>query len=114
MIEVGSRLGFPALVDEQGQRKFKGYNDFIVNWQKSPGVGFLAGWRGADGDRHFVGEPNQSQWQAYIENDCFFEHHIPPDQRYYRFANCEYLAWAKEVGFTMDRARLRRVINNGW
>ncbi len=99
MIEVGSRLGFPALVDEQGKRKFTGYNDFIVNWQKSPGVGFLAGWRGSDGNKHFVGEPNPSQWDAYIENDCFFEHHIPPDQRYYRFANREYLAWAKEVGF---------------
>ena len=99
MIEVGSRLGFPALVDESGERKFSGYNDFIVNWQKSPGVGFLAGWRGGDGTKHFVGEPNPSQWQAYIDNDCFFEHHIPPDQRYYRFANREYLAWAKEVGF---------------
>lgn len=99
MLDVGARLGFPALVDSNGEPKYKGYNDFIVNWQKSPGIGFLAGWRGEDGSKSLVGEPNQDQWQAYIDNDCFFEHEIPPNQRYYRFANRDYLKWSKEVGF---------------
>ena len=99
MLEVGARLGFPALVDDNGAPKYKGYNDFIVNWEKSPGIGFLAGWRGIDGSKSLVGEPNPDQWQAYIDNGCFFEHEIPPNQRYYRFANRDYLSWSKEVGF---------------
>ena len=32
--------------------------DFIVRYERAPGIGFLAGWRGADGSKSFVGEPN--------------------------------------------------------
>ena len=32
-------------------------------------------------------------------SDCFFEHVLPEEQRYYRFANKDYLEWAKSVGF---------------
>ena len=99
LIDVGTRLGFPALSNEDGSAKFKDYQDFITRWEKSPGIGFLAGWRGEDGDKRMLGEPNEKQWEAYMENDCFFEYHLPPEQRYYRFANKDYLAWAEEVGF---------------
>jgi len=99
LIDVGTRLGFPALVKEDGSAKYDGYKDFIVNWEKAPGIGFLAGFRGRDGDTHMVGEPNPNQWEDYIENECFFEHKLPPEHRYYRFANRDYLKWAKSVGF---------------
>lgn len=99
LLDIGSRLGFPALTHPDGSAKFAGYQDFIVNWEKAPGIGFLAGWRGENGDEHMVGAPNQNQWQAYQDNDCFFEHKLPPEQRYYRFANKDYLEWAKSVGF---------------
>ncbi len=99
MLEVGARLGFPALVKDDGQPKYQGYQDFIVNWEKSPGIGFLSGYRGEHGEKSLVGEPNQNQWQDYIDNGCFFEYEIPPHQRYYRFANKDYLQWAKSVGF---------------
>ena len=99
LIDMGTRLGFPALVHEDGSAKFSGYQDFIVNWQKAPGIGFLAGWRGETGEASMTGAPNPDQWQAYIDNDCFFEHHLPPSLRYYRFANRDYLAWSKSVGF---------------
>jgi len=99
MIDVGARLGFPALVNDDGQPKYKGYQDFIVNWEKSPGIGFLAGYRGVNGEKSMVGEPNQDQWQDYIDNGCFFEHQLPAAHRYYRFANRDYLQWAKSVGF---------------
>ena len=46
-----------------------------------------------------LGAPNPNQWEDYIANDCFFEHKLPPEQRYYRFANKDYLEWAEEVGF---------------
>jgi anaerobic selenocysteine-containing dehydrogenase len=102
LIDIGTRLGFPALVKEDGSAKFAGYEDFITRWEKAPGIGFLAGWRGKDGESHMKGEPNPDQWQRYIDNGCFFEHKLPPEQRYYRFANKDYLEWSKSVGFNAE------------
>lgn len=99
LVELGGRLGLPVYTNEEGKPKYDGYQDFITRWEKAPGIGFLAGWRGEQGDTHMRGAPNPDQWQAYMDNDCFFEHHLPPEQRYYRFANKDYLEWAKEVGF---------------
>ena len=99
LVDIGTRLEFPALTRPDGEPKFKDYKDFITNWEKAPGIGFLAGWRGENGDEHMVGAPNPDQWQAYQDNECFFEHHLPPEQRYYRFANKDYLEWAESVGF---------------
>jgi len=99
LIDIGTRLGFPALTQSDGSAKFADYKDFITNWEKAPGIGFLAGWRGENGDEHMVGAPNKDQWQAYMDNECFFEHTLPDEQRYYRFANKDYLEWAKSVGY---------------
>ncbi len=99
MIELGVRLGLPAFVDESGSAKYKGYTDFIARWEKAPGIGFLAGWRGKNGDQPLRGEPNPEQWERYRENGCFFQYHLPEDQRFYRFANRDYLEWAVSVGF---------------
>ena len=99
MIELAGRLGFPAFVNEDGSRKYKGYKDFIVNFEKAPGIGFLAGWRNEDGGRPLRGKPNPKQWERYLENEAFFRYKLPPNQRFYRFANKHYLEFAKEVGF---------------
>ena len=99
LVDIGTRLNFPALTNPDGSAKFDGYQDFITNWEKAPGIGFLAGWRGENADEHMVGAPNKDQWQSYMDNDCFFEHVLPPEQRYYRFANKDYLEWSKSVGF---------------
>ena len=99
LVEMASRLKFPAFTNADGTRKFKDYPDFIVNYERSPGVGFLAGWRGKDGDKSLKGEPNPKQWEKYIENESFFAHHWPDSQKYNRFANKEYLDIAAEVGF---------------
>jgi len=99
LVDIGTRLEFPALVNEDGSAKFKDYKDFIINWEKSPGIGFLAGYRGENGDQEMLGAPNPNQWEDYIANDCFFEKKLLPEQRYYRFANKGYLEWAEEVGF---------------
>ena len=99
LVDIGTRLKFPALTAPDGSAKFSDYKDFITNWEKAPGIGFLAGWRGENGDEHMVGAPNENQWQSYMDNDCFFEHTLPPEQRYFRFANKDYLEWAKSVGF---------------
>ncbi|MGB0866637.1 MAG: molybdopterin oxidoreductase family protein, partial [Granulosicoccaceae bacterium] len=99
MLDIGTRLGFPALVDEAGEPKYSGYKDFITRWEKAPGIGFLAGWRGENQDQSLVGAPNEEQWERYAENGCFHQVDLPPEHRYYRFANKDYLAWSKSVGF---------------
>ncbi|BAU58352.1 anaerobic dimethyl sulfoxide reductase chain A [Halorhodospira halochloris] len=99
MIELGARLGLPEFTNSDGTPKYKGYEDFIINYQKAPGIGFLAGWRGADGSKPMRGEPNPEQWQRYIENGAFFKYELPLSKQFYKFANREYLDWAQEVGF---------------
>ncbi|MBE9399530.1 molybdopterin oxidoreductase family protein [Pontibacterium sp. N1Y112] len=99
MVEMAGRLGFPAFSKPEGGRKYEGYKDFIVNFEKEPGIGFLAGYRGKDGDKSLRGEPNPRQWEAYEENEGFFEMHLEPNQRYMRHANKDYLELAKEAAW---------------
>jgi anaerobic selenocysteine-containing dehydrogenase len=71
----------------------------MVEHQRAPGVGLLAGWRGADGSKAGVGEPNPDQLQRYIDHGCFWRHEVPAAGRYYKMANRDYLAWSKSMGF---------------
>jgi anaerobic selenocysteine-containing dehydrogenase len=96
LVELASRLKFPAFTREDGSRKFADYRDFIVNYEKLPGIGFLAGWRGKDGESHLRGEPNPKQWEKYIEHQSFFSYPWPDNMRYYRFANKDYLEFAEK------------------
>jgi anaerobic selenocysteine-containing dehydrogenase len=59
LIELGSRLKLPAFTTKEGERKFRDYPDFIVNFETAPGsgIGFLAGWRGKGGEKSMKGEP---------------------------------------------------------
>jgi sulfite dehydrogenase (quinone) subunit SoeA len=103
LIELGSRLKLPAFANADGSRKYRDYPDFIVRHETEPGsgIGFLGGWRGADGSKSLRGEPNPDQWQRYAENNCVFRHEMPPSYRYMRNWNRGYMEWAQ-------RARLRR------
>jgi anaerobic selenocysteine-containing dehydrogenase len=100
LIELGSRLKLPAFVTAEGERKFRDYPDFIVNYETSPGsgIGFLAGWRGKDGDQVLKGEPNPKQWEMYAKNGCVFHHELPPSYQYMRNWNKGYLHWARAHG----------------
>ena len=99
LIDLGGRLKLPAFTHADGTPKYSGYKDFIIHYESQPGVGFLAGWRGKDGSQSLRGEPNPDQWERYIENQGFFQYHLPKAMRYFRFANKEYLDFAHEVGF---------------
>jgi len=99
LIDLAGRLKFPAFVDEQGEPRFSGYEDFILRYERAPGIGFLTGWRGKNGDQSLVGEPNPDQWQAYIRGKAFHAHHWPDSQKYMRFANRDYLEVAARAGF---------------
>jgi anaerobic selenocysteine-containing dehydrogenase len=99
LVELATRLAFPAFVTPEGVRKYRGYKDFIVHYERAPGVGFLAGWRGRDGASSLRGEPNEAQWEAYIANDAFFAHPWSDAQKYLRFANRDYQEAALKAGF---------------
>ncbi|MEY3724349.1 MAG: hypothetical protein RLZZ365_284 [Pseudomonadota bacterium] len=98
IVELASRLKFPAFTTADGQRKFSGYTDFIVNFQTAPdsGIGFLAGWRGKNGEKSLRGEPNPNQWDEYAKNNCVFHYHMPIEHQYMRNWNRPYLDFAKE------------------
>jgi anaerobic selenocysteine-containing dehydrogenase len=103
LIELAGRLGLPAFTGKDGSRKYRDYPDFIVRHETEPGsgIGFLAGWRGADGSKSMRGEPNPDQWAMYQRNNCVFHHPLPASYRYMRNWNRGYMEWAQ-------RARLRR------
>src|SRR6185437_5003566 len=82
-----------------GNAIYKSYADYMVRHERAPGVGLLAGWRGADGSRQGKGVANPDQLQRYIEHGCFFETKIPEAGAYYRMANRDYLEWSQSMGF---------------
>ena len=50
LIDLGARIGLPGLTAEDGSPRYPGgYSDYIVNHERKPGIGPLAGWRGTDG-----------------------------------------------------------------
>ncbi|HEY5802263.1 MAG TPA: molybdopterin oxidoreductase family protein [Lysobacter sp.] len=99
LIELGARLGLPGLVNEDGSAKYRDYADYIIRHERAPGVGLLAGWRGADGELEAKGQPNPQQLQRYIDNGGFWRSEVPADARYYKMANRGYLDWAQRMGF---------------
>ena len=99
LIELGARLRLPAFVQEDGRPRYPGgYADYLVNHERAPGIGPLAGWRGTSGERVGKGPPNPRQLEAYIANGCFFEHPLPPGRRYMKPVNRDYLELAVELG----------------
>lgn len=102
VIEIGSRLGLPAFVKEDGSRKYRDYPDFVVNYETETGsgIGFLAGWRGKAGEKFMKGEPNPNQWEMYEKNNCVYHYHLPKSYQYMRNFNKGYLQWARKHRLT--------------
>jgi anaerobic selenocysteine-containing dehydrogenase len=99
LLDLGARLKLPGMVDAEGNPKYRDYADYMVNHERSPGIGPLAGWRGPDGEGKGRGAPNPDQLQRYIANGGFWRHEFTPEQRYYKMANRSYLELATEMGF---------------
>jgi len=98
LLDLGARLGLPGMVNEDGSPKYKDYADYIVNHERRPGVGPLAGFRGKDGKGKGRGEPNPNQIEAYKENGGFWIDHIPDEAVFYKPWNQAYQDWAVERG----------------
>ena len=98
LLDLGSRLKLPGMVDEAGAPRYRDYADYIVNHERSPGIGPLAGFRGEDGASFGRGAPHPKQLQRYIENGGFWRHELADDQRYYKMANRAWLDFAVDDG----------------
>ena len=97
LVDLGARLNMPAFVNEDGSARYKDYADYIVNHERKPGIGPLAGFRG-DGSAKGRGAPNPDQLNRYIENGGFFVEHIPDEALYYKPWNKAYQDWAVGMG----------------
>ncbi len=103
LLDLGARLGLAGMIDKDGQPKYPGgYRDYIINHERRPGIGPLAGWRGAGGDETARGDPNPDQIDRYIENQCFWRQELAPENKYFRNVNRDYLAYAVKMGFVVD------------
>jgi anaerobic selenocysteine-containing dehydrogenase len=99
LIDLGARLGLPDLVKPDGSPRYPaGYADYLVHHERKPGVGMLAGWRGADGKLQGMGAPNKRQLDTYVAHQCFWRAELPPSARYFKHANQDYLQWAVSMG----------------
>ena len=73
-------FGLPGFVKEDGSPKYPGgYPDYIVNHERKPGIGPLAGFRGEDGETPGKGAPNKNQLDRYVANERFWRHELPHD-----------------------------------
>ncbi len=101
LIDVAARLKLPGFVTEDRRaalsQRLSGLHRACTSARRASARS--RGFRGEDGPSYGRGAPNPKQLEAYIANGCFHEHHLAPEQRYYKHANKAYLEWAKDVGF---------------
>ncbi|MEO0380957.1 MAG: molybdopterin oxidoreductase family protein, partial [Pseudomonadota bacterium] len=89
----------PAFTNPDGTQKYADYADYIVNHERKPGIGPLAGWRmGENGLTSGRGDVNKGQLDSYIKNGGFFVEHIPDGANYYKPWNAAYQDWAVGMG----------------
>ena len=99
LLDLGARLGLPGFVDDSGGATYADYADYMVNHERRPGVGPLAGWRmGETGLTHGRGDPNAAQLDSYIANGGFFVSHVPEEAAYFKPWNRAYQDWAVKMG----------------
>ena len=100
LIDLGARLKLPGLINDKGEPKYPGlFPDYMVNHERRPNIGMLAGWRGDNGGEEGVGPVNPRQLERYIENQCFWQSDIPHEAHYFKPWNRTYLDWAVSMGF---------------
>jgi hypothetical protein len=100
LIDLGARLKLPGFATPDGAPKYPGgYQDYIVNHERRPGIGPLAGYRGKDGAAWGRGAPNPRQLEQYVADGCVHVHELPTHMRYFKHANRAFIDWAVDMGF---------------
>ena len=98
LCDLGGRLGLPGFVGDDGTAKYADYADYITNHIRRPGIGPLAGFRGADGAGEGRGDANPDQLDRYIDNGGFWTRQVPAEAAFYKPWNQAYQNWAVETG----------------
>ncbi|WP_372570664.1 molybdopterin oxidoreductase family protein [Ruegeria jejuensis] len=98
LVQLANKMGLPGFTNEDGSAKYTDYADYIVNHERKPGIGPLAGFRGENGDQEGRGAVNPDQMDRYIENGSFYVSHIPDGADYYKPWNSAYQDWAVGMG----------------
>ncbi|MEL7098198.1 MAG: molybdopterin oxidoreductase family protein [Pseudomonadota bacterium] len=99
LCDLGARLDLPGFTNADGSQKYADYGDYIVNHERKPGIGPLAGWRmGEAGLTEGRGAPNEGQIDNYIANGGFWIGHIPEEAQFYKPWNAAYQDWAVTLG----------------
>jgi anaerobic selenocysteine-containing dehydrogenase len=96
LVDLGARLGLPGFVNEDGSAKYADYADYMINHERKPGIGPLAGWRSEDDTGR--GPINPEQIDRYIENGGVWIKHVPENASYFKPWNADYQDWAVETG----------------
>ena len=99
LIDLGGRLKLNGFVDDAGDPLYKDYADYIVNHQRRPNIGPLAGFRGENGEEEGRGAPNPDQIERYKANGSFWSKHIPMEAQFFKHANAAYQDMAVSLGF---------------
>ncbi len=103
LCDLGARLNLPGFTNDDGSAKYADFADYMVNHERRPGIGPLAGWRAGDGadapEGSGRGESRPDQLQRYIDNGGFWIKHLPEAAAYYKPWNSTYQDWAVETGF---------------
>ncbi len=97
LIQLANKMKLPGFTGDDGKAKYADYADYIVNHERKPGIGPLAGWRGK-GEASGRGDVNPDQLDTYIENGGFWVGHIPHEAQYYKPWNAAYQEWAVDLG----------------
>ena len=58
LIDLGVRRNLPGFVNDTGGATYREYADHIVNHQRQPGLGPLAGLRGPNGKEAGISAPD--------------------------------------------------------
>ena len=96
LVDLGARLGLPGFVNDDGSAKYTDYADYMINHERKPGIGPLAGWRSEDDTGR--GPVNPEQIERYIENGSVWIKHVPEKASYFKPWNIDYQEWAVETG----------------
>jgi anaerobic selenocysteine-containing dehydrogenase len=96
LVDLGARMGLPGFVNEDGSAKYADYADYMINHERKPGIGPLAGWRSEDDTGR--GPVNPEQIDRYIENGGVWIKHVPENAGYFKPWNTDYQDWAVETG----------------
>ena len=88
LLDLGARLKLPGMVDDNGTPKYANYADYIINHERKPGIGPLAGFRG--------NEIPTRQIDQYILTPSGIRTYLKGPL--YKMANMAYQSFAVEIG----------------